>query len=352
MKLLARPAAASLLVFACALLCPAQSAAPQQQQQPSPPAPALGEWREFAPAGEGFSILFPGTPVPATSTKRIDDRRSIELRAYILNRPPLECGVAYADYPIRVGDPAGARALLDSAAKAVTMNGGQLLSFTEIEQEGHPGRMLRGRRATGNILRAKSVLVGARKYEIACVTPPPGGASAENLRRYDDVVAKFIDSFKLAAARPTRASGPSGPIGPPPGVPDDAVPVALDAAQPGEVDQYLADHPRQVYGRPAEGGSDLVAHADQGRVKQGAVVSKPDPPYPAAAKAARVSGTVVVWVVVDEEGEVVAAQVLSGHPLLRLSALKAAREARFKPTLLDDKPIKVLGMITYSFQLR
>ncbi|HEY9283129.1 MAG TPA: TonB family protein [Pyrinomonadaceae bacterium] len=95
-----------------------------------------------------------------------------------------------------------------------------------------------------------------------------------------------------------------------------------------------------------------MAHADQGRVKQGAVVSKPEPPYPAAAKAARVSGTVVVWVVADEEGEVVAAQVLSGHPLLRPSTLKAAREARFKPTLLDDKPIKVLGMITYSFQLR
>ncbi|HEY9283128.1 MAG TPA: hypothetical protein VIP46_06705 [Pyrinomonadaceae bacterium] len=58
------------------------------------------------------------------------------------------------------------------------------------------------------------------------------------------MVAKFIDSFKLAAARPESASGPSGPIGPPPGVPDDAVPVALDAAQPGEVDQYLLDHPR------------------------------------------------------------------------------------------------------------
>ena len=364
MKLLARTIVPSLLLFSCALLCRAQSAATTQPRQDAPQPAALtpGEWKEFAPAGGGFSILFPGTPQLATSTKRINDRLSVEMRAYILNRPPLECGVAYADYPIRVGDPAAARALLDSAAKSATANGGRLLSFTEIEHEGHAGRMLRGRRPTGNLLRNKSVLVGARKYEIACTTPPPDGASAEALRQYDDVVAKFIDSFKLTPAnapgtsQPSGPSGPVGTVGPPQGVPDDAVPVALDAAQPGEVDQYLADHPGEVHFRMREGGVGRMEAAGEtismSRVAEGKTVSKPQPAYPAVARAARVSGAVAVMVVVDEEGKVVAAQAHSGHPLLRPPAVKAAREARFTPTLIDGKPVKVSGTITYNFNLK
>ena len=57
-------------------------------------------------------------------------------------------------------------------------------------------------------------------------------------------------------------------------------------------------------------------------------------------------------VIVDEEGKVIAAQAVSGHPLLQAAAVKAAREARFTPTLLDGKPVKVQGVITYNFVLR
>jgi TonB family protein len=44
------------------------------------------------------------------------------------------------------------------------------------------------------------------------------------------------------------------------------------------------------------------------------------------AKAAHASGTVVVRVILNEEGKVIAAQADSGHPLLRAAAVKAARE--------------------------
>lgn len=354
MKLPARTIVPSLLIFACALLCHAQSAATTQPRQDAQPSPlTLGEWKEFAPAGGGFSILFPGTPQSSTETQRLSQRLSAELHSHSLTNPTLECSVVYIDYPITVGDPAAARAVLDRGARGTPAAiNSRLLSLTEIKHDGHPGRLSRARLPDGRILITKMLLAGRRLYQIAATTPRREGATAEAARQYEETAAKFIDSFKLAAARPTSASGPSGPIGPPPGVPDDAVAVVLDVPQPGEVDQYLADHPRQVYGRPVEGGSDLVSHADQSGVRQGAVVSKPQPPYPAVAKAARVSGTVVVWVVVDEEGKVVAAQVVSGHPLLRPSTLQAAREARFQPTLLDGQPIRVLGTITYNFHLR
>ncbi|MGB8509425.1 MAG: cytochrome c oxidase assembly factor Coa1 family protein [Pyrinomonadaceae bacterium] len=76
----------------------------------------------------------------------------------------------------------------------------------------------------------------------------------------------------------------------------------------------------------------------------------PAPVYPTAGKAVHASGKVVVQVTVDEGGSVVAAKAVSGHPLLQASAVAAARQARFTPTLLSGKPIKVNGLLTYEFK--
>jgi TonB family protein len=84
-------------------------------------------------------------------------------------------------------------------------------------------------------------------------------------------------------------------------------------------------------------------------VSVGEAKNKAQPLYPALARAAHAAGEVVVMVVIDEEGKVIAAQISSGHPLLRSSCLKAARESTFTPTLLEGKPIKVLGTLTYRF---
>lgn len=88
-----------------------------------------------------------------------------------------------------------------------------------------------------------------------------------------------------------------------------------------------------------------------GGVLNGKTTSKPQPTYPALAKAARASGTVTVQVLVDETGGVVTAKAVSGHPLLRGAAEAAARNAKFTPTLLSGKPVKVSGVLTYNFVL-
>jgi len=89
-----------------------------------------------------------------------------------------------------------------------------------------------------------------------------------------------------------------------------------------------------------------------GGVLNGKAISKPQPAYPAIAKAARASGTVVVQVLIDEQGRVVSAHAVSGHPLLQQSAVSAARQAKFSPTLLSGQPVKVSGVITYNFVLQ
>lgn len=86
-----------------------------------------------------------------------------------------------------------------------------------------------------------------------------------------------------------------------------------------------------------------------GGVLNGKATSLPKPPYPPAARAVKASGTVVVQVVVDEQGNVATANAVSGHPLLKAAAVSAARGAKFPPTLLSGKPVKVSGVITYNF---
>lgn len=89
--------------------------------------------------------------------------------------------------------------------------------------------------------------------------------------------------------------------------------------------------------------------AIQGIVLNGRAVALPKPEYPPLARAARVSGTVAVQVLIDEEGKVVAAHVVSGHPLLHAASLAAAQKAQFSPILLDGEPVRVTGVIQYNF---
>jgi len=86
-----------------------------------------------------------------------------------------------------------------------------------------------------------------------------------------------------------------------------------------------------------------------GGVLNGKAISLPKPNYPPIARQAHASGTVVVQVTIDENGSVISAHAVSGHPLLQAVSVAAARGARFSPTKLSGQPVKVTGVITYNF---
>ncbi len=88
-----------------------------------------------------------------------------------------------------------------------------------------------------------------------------------------------------------------------------------------------------------------------GGVAEGKAIRKIAPQYTAIARAARASGPVQIQVMISEEGQVIEATVLNGHPLLRQAALEAARQWLFRPTLLSDVPVKVQGVLTFNFTL-
>ena len=86
-----------------------------------------------------------------------------------------------------------------------------------------------------------------------------------------------------------------------------------------------------------------------GGVLNGRALHLVQPPYPAIARSAHASGQVVVQVLIDENGNVVAAHATSGHPLLTAAAVNAARSSKFSPTKLSGQPVKVNGVIIYNF---
>lgn len=86
-----------------------------------------------------------------------------------------------------------------------------------------------------------------------------------------------------------------------------------------------------------------------GGVLNAKATSLPKPVYPPAAAALKASGQVSVQVLIDENGNVISAEAVSGHPLLRAASVEAARAATFSPTKLSGQPVKVSGVITYNF---
>ncbi len=76
------------------------------------------------------------------------------------------------------------------------------------------------------------------------------------------------------------------------------------------------------------------------------------PTYPAIERQRNVEGLVVVEVVLNEEGEVIAAKATSGPKSLRIHSEEAARRSRFNPVTVDNKAVKAVGFINYNFKAR
>ena len=61
-------------------------------------------------------------------------------------------------------------------------------------------------------------------------------------------------------------------------------------------------------------------------------------------------GTVKIEVTINEMGEVIYAKALNGSSRLRALSVAAAKGSTFRPTLVDGRPTKVFGILTYRFR--
>ena len=75
------------------------------------------------------------------------------------------------------------------------------------------------------------------------------------------------------------------------------------------------------------------------------------PVYPADARAANVSGAVVLEATIDPGGNVTGVAILRSVPMLDQAAIDAVRQWKYTPTLLNGAPVSVLMTVTVNFTL-
>lgn len=92
-------------------------------------------------------------------------------------------------------------------------------------------------------------------------------------------------------------------------------------------------------------------NAVEAGVINGKATNLAKPPYPAAAKKDRAQGTVMVNVMIDEEGKIIYACGADSklHTALIEASEWAAYQSTFTPTTVAGKPVKVTGVIVYNF---
>ena len=109
---------------------------------------------------------------------------------------------------------------------------------------------------------------------------------------------------------------------------------------------------------PFDGSPQLRSPSGRAPIRVGGGIAAPrvikqgKPVYTSETMRARIEGTVAIEALVDEQGRVADARVLRSIPQLDESALAAAKQWEFTPTLLNGQPVPVLVVIELEFNLR
>jgi len=261
-------------------------------------------WKEFSSTAGGFKVALPGDRAETSKTLESPGGK-IKCHTFTSWTPFASFLVSYSELPVILTEPGQVKEFLDHMHEGEASHG-KLLSMTEIELDGYPGREFIVE-LPDSMFRMRYYLVGSRFYQIAVRTIN----TAEMARSMVEMTDEFFASFKLNGK----------PVNKAPAI--------------GE-----------------EGKAAVVNKVVKSGVLSGSALKKVGPAYPGEAKAARVSGKVQVQVTVSEEGRVIEAIVISGPELLRDAAVQAAKEWVFKPTKFDGVPVKVQGILIFNFELQ
>jgi TonB family protein len=299
---------------------------------------------DFAKDAIAINATFTGGETRSAGLFGVDERRDVallrvagvgvsEALSYSRRRQLVTGDRVYiVDNP----EPAGPHSRRANVGNPVTVRGRQYMSVDDMRSG-----------ANGNpVLDESGSLIGLL------------GIAVENGNPVAFVVptSSLLSLLIKAGVPPALAGGvPGDAIGDEPGgVPGGViggVPGGIPGGIPSGVPGNTAEPGNSAGGQPETGSNLPKIIRKSGGVLQGAATRRAVPWYPPLAKAARISGSVVVEVVIDEDGYVVRSAAISGHPLLKDTAAAAAMGWKFMPTKLEGQPVKVIGTITFNFQM-
>ena len=262
--------------------------------------------------------------------ERNDGRfRTISLR--VATRPNMRVRARRGYYPRRAGEPFSNNKVTPAANTSVA----DASSFVSQETSSQADKSTA--LATNNAQPERLVSAPARSSRVGPSEMGDEPIASSNVRA--------SGTEQPMVRREERVSKTAEPQPPPPPKPapipvPTSSPSASNTQPPASSSDTSANTSPPPASKPISGG-----------VLNGKAIYLPKPLYPPNARNARASGVVTVEVMLSEEGKVLSARAVSGNPFLRQSAVDAARQARFTPTILSGKPVQVAGVITYNFSL-
>jgi len=189
----------------------------------------------------------------------------------------------------------------------------------------------------------------------APVAPPPPPTSARPVSAKVTVVdpSKFVAPSSLPTEIPTApdeipvvATGNYGagvPGGVSGGIAGPGVSSAITGGLVKEVQTSSAPPPLPTVTKKRE------ALKIGGDLQESKLIKKVVPEYPPLAQRMRLSGTVILLVTIDEEGNVTDVKPQSGHPVLQKAAIEAVSKWKYSPTVLNGEPISIQGTVRVIF---
>ena len=88
-----------------------------------------------------------------------------------------------------------------------------------------------------------------------------------------------------------------------------------------------------------------------GKVQQAKLMRQVAPIYPPLARQARITGEVLLDVIINKDGTMQNIKLVKGHPLLVPAAMEAVKQWVYQPTLLNGAPVEVVTQIAVNFTL-
>jgi protein TonB len=197
------------------------------------------------------------------------------------------------------------------------------------------------------------LLSKGERISFPIVTPIPPYAPIGNRHhvptnpvRHSSVPCRFCPlpsaPTRISVRDPNSSPDPDGPDGdliiglpPSPGTPGGGIPTNSHPVLPPP-DNQPARVVRRSISEPAQ---------------MAQLIRRVEPIYPPLARQIQREGRVELRAIISTAGTIESLEVLSGDPLFIQSALAAVREWRYRPTILNGRPIEVDTHITVIYTL-
>ena len=177
--------------------------------------------------------------------------------------------------------------------------------------------------------------------------PPPPAVKAARVIQPSRPLPAAATAFSVPAEIPVGVSpesgidpgGEGGVIG---GV-EGGIPGGVLGGIPGGINREIPPPLPPAPAKPKRVGGELQAPALMTRV---------EPEYPGVAVAGKISGTVILEATVDESGAVTDVSVLRSILLLDKAAIKAVKQWKYQPLMLNGQAVPFILVVTVTFSLR